>query len=72
MDIENVIDQQSFLEYLASMRADLENGAVEWASADLASYLEAMSAWIIDSAPQGESNPWKLAAILLRAGAIYE
>ncbi|PDT81848.1 hypothetical protein [Sinorhizobium sp. BJ1] len=72
MNIENVIDQQSFLEYLASIRTDFENGAVRWENTDLASYLEAMSAWLKDSAPQSEANPWKLAAFLLQAGAFYE
>ncbi|MCA1368053.1 hypothetical protein I6F15_11635 [Bradyrhizobium sp. BRP14] len=72
MNIESVIDQQSFLKYLASMRTDFENGAVRWQNTDLASYLEAMSAWLKDGAPQGETNPWKLAAFLLQAGAFYE
>ncbi|RUM18045.1 hypothetical protein EFQ99_33610 [Rhizobium vallis] len=72
MNIENVIDQQSFLKYLTSMRTDFEIGAVRWENTDLASYLEAMNAWLKDSAPQSEANPWKLAAFLLQAGAFYE
>ncbi|WP_150852029.1 DUF7660 family protein [Sinorhizobium arboris] len=72
IDIETVVDQQSLLNYLASMRTDFENGAVRWENTDLASYLEAMSAWLKDGAPQCETNPWKLVAFLLQAGAFYE
>jgi hypothetical protein len=72
MDVEQVSDQESFVRYLVAMRADIKDNPDELENTNLDSFLEAVTAWLEDSPPQTESNPWRLAAVLFRVGTIYE
>ena len=72
MYVEQVSDQESFVRYLAAMRTDIEENPDELENADLDSFLEALTAWLKDSPPQTEFNPWRLAAVLFRVATIYE
>jgi hypothetical protein len=72
MDVEQVQDRKSFIEFVAAMRNELQAGAKDWENVDLADFLEAMAAWAHDSDSSADPNPWRHAAALMRAGTLYE
>ena len=72
MDAERVGDRDAFLDFVTAMRGELHNGAESWENVDLATFLEAMAAWVRDWQGPFDANPWKHAAALLQAGAFYE
>ena len=72
MDVEKVHDRESFFEFVVAMRNELDVGANGWENADLAAFLEAMAAWARDWQRPADANPWRHAAALIRAGALYE
>ncbi|GAA2849705.1 hypothetical protein EDC40_101292 [Aminobacter aminovorans] len=72
MGPETVYDKDSFLRFLDAMRGELSAGAGNWENIDLASFLEAMAAWVDDWDSPARDNQWRHAAELLRSGASYE
>ena len=72
MYVEQVSDCDSFVEFVTSMRNQLQAGSEAWENIDLAAFLEAMAAWAHDWQGPFEANPWKHAAVLIQVGAIYE
>ncbi|BAC49875.1 bsl4610 [Bradyrhizobium diazoefficiens USDA 110] len=72
MDVEQVQDRKSFVEFVAAMRNELLVGAKGWENVDLADFLEAMTAWAHDSHSPANPNPWRHAAALMWAGKLYE
>lgn len=66
--------------FVAELKADLGASPGEWTNADLASFLEAMAAWIQDmegyyqntGQKLSELSPWKIVADVLMAARIYE
>ncbi|KAA0699289.1 hypothetical protein DTW90_07695 [Neorhizobium sp. P12A] len=69
-----VCDRDTFIEFLRQLRMDLnDSGATgQWENADLACFLEAIQAWVIDWQQPLPGNPWEHAATLLAAAKIYE
>ena len=73
--VERVDSKESFLEFVAALRADWESRASEpeWENPNLGRFLEAMQAWTED---QGERVPasasWRTFADMLYAAKIYE
>ena len=72
MDVELVNDRNSFVEFAANIRNQLQTGGEAWENVELREFLEAMIAWARDSSGPFDANPWKHAAALMRAGAFYE
>jgi len=73
--IERIDSKESFLEFVAALRADWVSRAdqPEWENPDLGRFLESMQAWSDD---MGERVPaaatWRTFAEMLYAGKIYE
>lgn len=74
MEYEIVNDQASFARYVARLIAELDDPILsqKWENTDVRSLFEAMEAWASDSDMPADSNPWKHAADVLRAGTIYQ
>ena len=75
MDDDEVHDRDSFVRYIATLRAELDDQdrGWNWENQDLPSFLEAMQAWVADTnGATPETNPWRHAAVLLTAAAVYE
>lgn len=72
MDVEQVQDRESFIEFVGAMRNELQAEAKSWENVDLAAFLEAMTAWAHDTHRPADPNPWRHAAALLWAGTRYE
>jgi hypothetical protein len=76
----SVDTQESLISFIAQLKADLEAHAGEWSNADLASFLEAMGAWIQDmdgyyrntGQTLSELPTWKILADILMAARTYE
>jgi hypothetical protein len=66
--------------FVADLRADFEANRSEWTNENLASFLDAMAAWISDmegyykNAGQDPTAlpPWRIVADILMAARIYE
>lgn len=74
MTTDEVRDPATFAQFVSNLRLGLDNPdlASEWENPELSRFLEAMSAWAIDWPKPADSNPWRHAANLLAAAAIYE
>jgi hypothetical protein len=72
--LERVSDRTSFLTFVRALASDAQAGG-GWEHATIGDYLEAMAAWVEDSAgldPSREHGSWQALARLLYAGKIYE
>jgi hypothetical protein len=66
--------------FVGELKADFDDNRDVWTNADLASFLEAMAAWIqdMDSYYQNTGQrltdlpPWKIVADVLMAARMYE
>ena len=66
--------------FVAELKADFDANRGDWTNADLASFLEAMAAWVqdMDSYYQNtgqrpaELPPWRIVADILMAARMYE
>lgn len=68
-----VHDRETFLLYLAQLRAELGTKQPgDWENDDLQRFLEAMQAWASDWNGTFGANPWQHAADLLYAARGYE
>lgn len=74
MDHNQVQDQASFVEYVAQLRAELDDPdkRLEWENLDLPNFLDAIGAWASDWNEPAHANPWRHAADILTAATIYE
>jgi len=74
MDHTDVHDRAGFARYVVKLLAELDDPelAQKWENTDLRSFLEMMEAWASDSEKPVNSNPWRHAADVVRAGLIYE
>lgn len=86
--IERVDSKESFLEFVAALRSDLEASCAEeqispsspyspnargWENPDLSRFLEAMHAWTEDMGERVPASPsWRIFADMLMAAKIYE
>lgn len=75
-----VKDSPSLIIFIKRLREDLKENLEEWENRDLASYLEAMSAWIevMDVAYKNmnmvmpDTPDWRMIAQILIAPKVYE
>jgi len=74
MTSDEVHDPATFALFVSNLRRSLDNFdlADDWENPELSRFLEAMSAWAVDWPKPAHSNPWRHAADLLAAAAIYE
>ncbi len=72
MDVEQVSDRDSFVEFATNMRNQLQAGSETWENVELPEFLEALTAWVRDWPGPFDANPWRHAAALMQAGASYE
>ena len=84
MNIQDQVDgiksREDLSKFVDEMRFSLSKGGKGWENTDLASYLEAMAAWISDmdgyfeniGEPCPEKPTWKTFAQILAAATIYE
>jgi hypothetical protein len=73
--IERVNSKESFLAFVAALRADLalHRNEDSWENPDLERYLEAMQRWTEDSGDKVPMLPsWQTFADMLYAAKIYE
>jgi len=78
--VRNVQTRDDFVRFLTKLQADLRDNRDQWANADLASFLEAMAAWVQDSEGFYQNTgqraadlpPWRLFADILMASRMYE
>jgi hypothetical protein len=83
--IERVDSKESFLEFVAALRADWDASRVDeqaspygpyargWENPDLGRFLEAMQAWMEDMGERIPATPsWRTFAKMLIAAKIYE
>jgi hypothetical protein len=73
--VEQVDSKESFLEFVAALRADWEarGRETEWENSDLGRFLEAMHAWTEDMDERVPASPsWRTFADILYAAKIYE
>jgi hypothetical protein len=73
--IERVDSKESFLAFVAALRADWELHAdqSEWENPDLGRFLDAMQAWTTDMGERVPAAPsWRTFAEMLIAAKIYE
>ena len=73
--VERVDSKESFLEFVAALRADWEarSREPEWENPDLGRFLEAMHAWAEDMDERVPTAPsWRIFADMLYAAKIYE
>lgn len=76
----SVQTREDLAAFVAELKADLDANPGEWTNADLASFLEAMAAWIQDMEGYYENtgqklsqlSPWKIVADVLMAARMYE
>lgn len=72
--------RDDFVAFVAELTADFEANRGDWTNADLASFLEAMAAWIQDMdgyyqntwQKPSELPPWRILADVLMAARMYE
>jgi hypothetical protein len=85
---DRVDSKETFLEFVAALRADLEASRIEenpqpsspysaaaggWENSDLGRFLAAMHAWTEDMGDRIEPQPsWRMFADMLMAAKIYE
>lgn len=84
---DRVNSKETFLEFVAALRADFEASRTEensqpsspygpsargWENPDLGSFLEAMQAWIEDNDRVVAQPSWRSFAAMLMAAKIYE
>ncbi len=75
-----VQSREDLVAFVEALKADLKANRGDWANADLASYLEAMAAWIQDMPGYyqntgqnlSELPPWRILADVLMGARIYE
>jgi len=75
-----VQSREDLVAFIEALKADLEANRGDWANADLASYLEAMAAWIRDMNGYYQNTgqnlpelpPWKILADILMGARMYE
>ncbi|WP_303761754.1 DUF7660 family protein [Sphingobium yanoikuyae] len=74
MEHDDVHDRVSFALFATQLRAEIDNPSLSanWENIDLASFLDAMAAWARDAEKPADSNPWRHAAGILAAAAVYE
>jgi hypothetical protein len=74
MTPDEVHDPATFARFVSNLRLTLDNPdlAGDWENRELSRFFKAMSAWAIDWPKPADSNPWRHAADLLAAAAIYE
>ncbi len=73
--IERVDSKESFLEFVAALRADWASHAEEpeWENPNLGRFLDAMQAWTTDMGDRVSAAPsWRTFAEMLIAAKIYE
>ena len=66
--------------FVQALKLDLEQGGATWTNAELSSFLDAMSAWLNDSAgyykntaqDSTQLSPWRLMADALMGARSYE
>lgn len=66
--------REDLVALLHALSADLATNEAEWTNADLASFLEAMAAWVDDTDSDGLTSlpRWGMVASLLIAARGYE
>jgi hypothetical protein len=62
--------RQDFVLFVDGLRRDLRENPESWENPDLDRFLEALGAWVNDSAP--EEADWKLIGAILMAAKTYE
>ena len=74
MDHGDVHDKTSFARYIVRIIAQLDDPvrSRDLQNDELRSLLDAMEAWALDSDQPANSNPWRHAADVLRAGLTYQ
>jgi hypothetical protein len=75
--LESVLDEASFLAFVAALLSDLRVNKETWQNGTIEDYLERALSWgeaTNIGATQGlaNANPWRRAATLLYCGKIYE
>jgi hypothetical protein len=78
--VDRIQSRADFVEFVGALIADLKEKPEEWENHDLASFLEAVKAWVEDMDGYfkniGERTPdqpsWKTLAQILRAARVYE
>lgn len=78
--LELIHSREDLAEFIDQLRQDFESNPEGWQNADIASYLEAMSAWLRDmdgyyqnlGQPVPNSPTWRLIGDILIASKIYE
>ncbi len=78
--VGHIATRDDLANFIGELLQDLKNNPAEWENADLASYLEAMSAWVKDmdgyfqnlGKPVPEKPDWKLFGDVLYAAKVYE
>jgi hypothetical protein len=72
--------REDFAAFVAELKADLDANRAGWTNDDLASYLDAMAAWVRDMEGYYENAgerlselpPWRVLADVLMAARVYE
>jgi hypothetical protein len=79
-DVSQVKSKKDLVDYIQKLRSDFAENADDWSNSDIASFLEALQAWINDSdgyyKNQGVQPPkspdWRFIALALSAAKSYE
>lgn len=69
---DSVNTKYELISFLRSLRRDLQTNSKEWENPSLEMFLEAMEAWLSDTATMPENHQWRTFATLLLAGRGYE
>jgi hypothetical protein len=77
---EAVQTREDLAAFVVALKADLDANPGEWTNVDLASFLEAMAAWVQDmegyyqnrGQKPSDVSPWRTVADVLMAARIYE
>lgn len=79
-EIENVKGREELIQFIHSLRKDLQTNKEEWENTTLEDFLEAMAAWVNDmegyylhsNEPMPTQPSWKTIADILYASSKYE
>ena len=78
--IKAIRTPQELAEFIRSLKNNYVDSPQSWENADLATYLDAIAAWVKDSdgffenndLPRPNSEVWQVVAMVLYAASIYE